>query len=118
MPIVWRCACGKKLKAADTAAGKRVACTRCSAPQVVPGPSAPVPKPPPLPPPLPAAVPADAEDDYDPPPRPAPRRRHRPPAGSGGLPIGLLVGLGAVLLVGCLGAGGAAVYYFGFRGGS
>ncbi len=110
MPIVWRCACGKKLKAPDTAAGKRVGCSGCGAAQTVPS----VPEPPPLP---AAVVREDAEDD-PPPSRPGlPARRPRPrPARRRGIPLALLIGGGAVLLLGCLGAGGFGVYYFAFGG--
>lgn len=108
MPITWRCTCGKKLRAPDEAAGKRVGCSRCRTVQTVPAPAEP--------PPIPAAVIVDDEDD-DPAPRrarPPERRTRSRPARRGGMPPAVLIGGVAVLLLGCLGAGGAAVYYFGF----
>jgi len=102
MAIIVRCTCGKKLQVADNAAGTKIRCGACKEVLTVPQPEA-VTAVPAVP-----AVPAE----------PAPRRSKRPKPAKGASKVWLLalLGVAAVLLLGCLGVGGFAVYYFALSG--
>jgi hypothetical protein len=99
MAIIVRCNCGKKLQVADDMAGKHVRCGACKEVLTVPA-AAPEP---------PMVRPAESEP---------PRRPKRAKNAGGGSKVWLfaLLGVAAVLLLGCLGVVSAGIYYFGFSG--
>jgi TM2 domain-containing membrane protein YozV len=97
MPIVVTCpSCGSKLKAPDTAAGKKLKCPKCQAPIAVPGAAADAPQP--------AAPPVTANDspfdNLDQPDAGGPLVQSSPPKSAGGKepPNKMVVGLLAILL--------------------
>src|SRR5262245_8633892 len=111
MSITFRCNCGKKLQVADDMAGKHVRCGACQSVQSVP--SAVVATVRPARPEEISAARAERPAD-----EPAPARKPRrvkKPGGSSAL-LFILLGVGALILLGCLGVGGFLVYYFGFSG--
>jgi hypothetical protein len=112
MSIVFHCTCGKKLRAPDDAAGKRVGCSRCPAVLTVPS----SPEPPPLPP--RSAPPSRTVEDDDDLPRPARRRPKRRPARPNNSRTVTLVAVFGAMIFGVLALGAGAIYYFGFYQGS
>src|SRR5262245_10393600 len=101
MSIIVRCTCGKKLQVPDAAAGTHVRCGACKEVLTVPAAAAPEP---------PVVRPAELAPE---PRRPKARRKE---SGSSKTWLLVLLGVAAVFLLGCLGVGGFAVYYFAFSG--
>ncbi|MGH7171676.1 MAG: outer membrane protein assembly factor BamE domain-containing protein [Gemmataceae bacterium] len=87
--------CSQSYSLAETQIGKKVRCKSCSEAFVVAGPAAP--------------SRSRDDDERDEPRRPRPKKK-------GGMPTGLVVGLGIgafVLLLGCLGGGGVLLWIYG-----
>src|SRR5438876_11646995 len=100
MAITIRCTCGKKLQVSDDRAGTHVRCGACKEVLMVP---AVAPEPP-------VVRPMESESV---PRRSKPAKKAR---GSSKVWLFALLGVAAVVLLGCLGAVGAGVYYWGFSG--
>jgi hypothetical protein len=112
MSITFRCNCGKKLQVSDDMAGKQVRCGACQSVQSVPSAVVATVRP---------ARPeeisaARAERPADEPAPGAKRPRRVKKSGGSSALLFILLGVGAVILLGCLGVGGFLVYYFGFSG--
>src|SRR5262245_38706226 len=121
MPIFFRCACGTTLQSPDNSSGTQVRCQSCKVVLTVPSPAvAPVPV-------VPTATAMRAQWQ-EVPDQPA---RRRQASGTGGVAparsrsggsssLWLIVGIAVagILLLGCLGIGGIALYFFGFSSAS
>lgn len=111
MAIEIRCTCGKTLQVPDTAAGKRVRCGNCQTVLNVPGPANSISA-------VPTVRPVESSGSTTERPvaaePPHPRRKS-----SGGSKVWIfaLLGVGAMLLLGCVTIGGV-VAYFAFSGSS
>ena len=97
MPIKIYCPhCSHSYSLAEAQIGKKVRCKHCTEAFVVADPSG-------------RSGSRDDDDDRDEPRRPRPKKK-------GGMPTGLLIGLGIgvfVLLLGCLGGGGVLLWIYG-----